>query len=106
NAALRAGTTDIKGAIAITLITTAVTSDLIIDSSDLSPWSALAEVPLKGRARANLTLKPDGSAAADGTAYSLSIGEVNPHDLRINASLPSWRDQMTGRIDAEARKVT
>ena len=106
NAALRAGTTDIKGAIAITLKTTAVTADLTIDSSDLSPWSALAEVPLKGRARAKLTLKPDGSAAADGTASSLSIGEVSIADLQINASLPRWRDQMTGRIDAEARKVT
>jgi translocation and assembly module TamB len=106
DAALRAGTTNINGAIAIALKTSSVTGDLTVDSPDLAPWSALANTPLKGRARAKLTLKSDGSAAAEATASSLAIANVTVADLRMNASLPRWRDQMLGRIDAEARQVT
>ena len=106
DAAVRAGPTNINGAIAITLKTSDVSGNLTIDSRDLSPWSALANLPLKGRASGKLTLKPDGSAAAEATASSLVIGDVTLADLRMKASLPHWRDQMTGRIDAEARQVT
>jgi translocation and assembly module TamB len=106
DADMRAGGTVIKGGIAITLNTADVTGNLAIDSPDLSAWSALAGMPLKGRVKATATLRPDGGAVAEATASALGIGNFNLAELRMNASLPRWRDQITGRINAEARQVT
>ncbi len=97
--------TSLAGNLEFALESHAVIGILDLTAPSLTPWSKLAGLPLGGLARANIRLKPDGSAIAEATGSGLDIGDVRIAKLRVEASLQQWRDRIAGRIDLAAERI-
>ncbi len=103
---VRANGATMSGRLSVQPETGAITGTADLTAPDLSPWSALAGLPLAGSARGTVRLRPDGGATIEATGSNLALGDVEAARLRLDASLARWHGPLSGRIDLAAETLS